>query len=108
MKKIIKFRLASGREPFTDWIDRLPLVSRGWVFNYISRLAVDGTARNLRHVGFGVFEIKIHTGPGYRVYFGERNRELIVLLAGGDKGSQKRDIFKALGYWREYVSQQEL
>ena len=49
-----------------------------------------------RHLGEGVTELKIDIGPGYRVYYTERNGELIVLLAGGDKSSQQKDIEMAL------------
>ena len=49
----------------------------------------------MQSVGDGVFEVRIHFGPGYRIYFTRRGAELIVLLCGGDKGSQQSDIAKA-------------
>jgi putative addiction module killer protein len=60
--------------------------------------------KNIRHIGKGVFEIKLDTGPGYRIYFGQIGNTVILLLAGGDKKSQFQDIQKAQDYWREYAS----
>jgi len=60
----------------------------------IFRLA-NGLAGDVQSVGQGVSELRIHYGPGYRVYFQQRGDELVILLCGGDKGSQSRDIEKA-------------
>ena len=61
----------------------------------IRRLAF-GKAGDVRPIGEGVSEIRIDYGPGYRVYFVRRGQNLIVLLAGGDKDSQRRDVPRAL------------
>ena len=58
-----------------------------------------GVYRDLHH---GVFELKVNFGPGYRIYFGIDGDTLIVLLCGGDKGSQDRDITAARKYWADY------
>jgi putative addiction module killer protein len=55
-----------------------------------------GNAGDCKAVGFGVYEMRIHFGPGYRVYFMRRAKTVYVLLAGGDKRSQKRDIAAAI------------
>ncbi|MDP3227150.1 MAG: type II toxin-antitoxin system RelE/ParE family toxin [Acidovorax sp.] len=65
----------------------------------VDRLA-HGNPGQHRHLSDGVSELKIDLGPGYRVYYTERNGELIVLLAGGDKSSQQRDIRSALALAR--------
>ena len=62
----------------------------------IERLA-NGNPGDARPVGSGVSELRIDYGPGYRVYFVQRGSVLIVLLCGGDKASQRRDIAKAIG-----------
>jgi putative addiction module killer protein len=51
-----------------------------------------------------VFELRIHVGPGYRVYYGRGANDMVILLCGGDKGSQARDIERAEAYWRDYRS----
>ena len=66
----------------------------------IDRLSI-GNAGDCKAVGEGVIEMRIHYGPGYRVYFVRRGEMLIVLLAGGDKDSQPRDIKKAIDLAKE-------
>ena len=47
----------------------------------------------------GLFELRMHMSPGFRIYFGKRGKKVVILLCGGDKGSQKRDISRAKKYW---------
>jgi len=53
-------------------------------------------------VGLGVMELKIDFGPGYRIYFGQLGNRLLILLCGGDKGTQREDIRTAHSYWLDY------
>ena len=55
--------------------------------------------------GDGVFELKLDFGPGYRIYFGHKTKTCLILLFGGYKKSQQKDINKAKEYWREHLSQ---
>jgi len=81
---------------FANWIDNLrDIQARARVLIRIERLAT-GLAGDVKPVGAGVSEMRIQYGPGYRVYFKRTGRELIVLLAGGDKSSQTRDIKLAI------------
>ena len=81
---------------FAKWIDGLrDIRARARVLARVERLA-DGHVGDVKPVGEGVSEMRIDYGPGYRVYFKKRGRSLVILLAGGDKGSQKRDISTAL------------
>lgn len=81
---------------FARWLDSLKnLRARAKVQARIERLAM-GNAGDVKPVGEGVSELRIDYGPGYRVYFKRHGRRLIVLLAGGDKSSQTRDINTAL------------
>jgi len=81
---------------FARWLDGLlDLRARARVQARIERLAT-GNAGDVEPVGEGVSELRINYGPGYRVYFKQRGRELIILLAGGDKSTQARDIKSAL------------
>jgi putative addiction module killer protein len=81
---------------FAKWIDDLrDLRARARIQARIERLAA-GNPRDVRPVGEGVSELRIDYGPGYRVYYKKRGRSLIVLLGGGDKSTQAKDIKTAL------------
>ena len=83
-------------ESFAKWLDSLrDIRGRARIQARIERLAA-GNPGDVKPVGEGVSELRIDYGPGYRVYFTKRGRELIVLLAGGDKRSQSKDIEAAL------------
>ncbi|MFL5813959.1 MAG: type II toxin-antitoxin system RelE/ParE family toxin [Bdellovibrionia bacterium] len=105
MRRVEYFQTEAGREPFREWLQALDKVSRRKIHAFIIRLAAGGAKKNVRSLGDGIFEIKVDYGPGYRIYFGEASRELILLLVGGDKSSQFRDIRQAKEYWSKYVSQ---
>ena len=88
-------------EFFARWLDDLrDMRARARVQVRIERLAV-GNPGDVRPVGEGVSELRIDYGPGYRVYFKRYGRELIILLAGGDKSSQTKDIKAALRLARD-------
>ena len=77
---------------FEDWLDNLrDRESRNRIAAYLRRVS-DGNMGNAKSVGDGVHELRLKFGPGYRAYFMNRNNRLIVLLCGGDKSSQQRDI----------------
>jgi len=81
---------------FAEWLDDLrDIQARARVTARIERLSV-GNPGDVEPVGEGVSELRINYGPGYRVYFKKRGRELIILLAGGDKNTQAKDIKAAL------------
>jgi len=81
---------------FAKWLDGLADINaRARVLVRIDRLA-DGNPGDVKAVGGGVHELRIHYGTGYRVYFALRGPEVIILLAGGEKSSQARDIKTAL------------
>jgi putative addiction module killer protein len=83
-------------EAFGKWLDGLRDVrARARVQVRIERLA-DGNAGDVEPVGVGVAELRIDYGPGYRVYFKKHGREVVILLAGGDKRTQSADIKTAL------------
>ncbi len=63
-----------------------------------------GNFGDCKSVGGGVEELRIDFGPGYRVYYGREGAVVVILLCGGDKRSQAKDIFRAQEYWREYLN----
>lgn len=103
MKKVEHLLLPNGHAPFTEWLDSLDIRARANVVRYVRRVSAGGSKKNVKALGNCVFEIKIDVGPGYRVYFGEIGREVLVFILGGIKRSQERDISKAKEYWRFYV-----
>ena len=83
-------------ETFAKWIDGLhDLRARARILVRIERLAA-GNPGDVKPVGEGVSELRIDYGPGYRVYFKKMKQKVIILLAGGDKKSQSKDIKTAL------------
>jgi putative addiction module killer protein len=82
-------------DEFSDWLRNLrDLRARAKIVARIDRLAL-GNPGDVAPVGNGVSEMRIHHGPGYRVYFVQRGADIVVLLCGGDKGSQAADIAMA-------------
>jgi putative addiction module killer protein len=100
-KEIVVFRAKDGRVPFEDWLDDLD--DKRAVARVLARLARvrQGNPGDCKSVGEGVSELRVDYGPGYRVYFGQRGQTVVVLLCGGDKRTQDRDIRLAKQYWRE-------
>ena len=81
---------------YAEWIDNLrDQQGRARILVRVERLA-SGNPGDVRPVGGGVSELRIHFGPGYRVYFTQRGLDIVILLAGGDKSSQPKDIQTAL------------
>lgn len=101
-KEVVAFRAREGHVPFEEWLDAL--ADRKAVARVLARLARvrQGNLGDCKSVGEGVSELRVDYGPGYRVYLGQSGRTLVVLLCGGDKRTQERDIRLAKLYWREY------
>ena len=95
------YRTSAGHRPFDRWYLGLDRIARGRVTTALGKLA-DGNLSNVKPVGAGVLEFRIDFGPGYRIYFGRDGQELVILLAGGDKRRQQRDIDAAITCWEEY------
>ena len=92
----------NSREPFAKWLDGLrDAKARRSISRRIEALEY-GHYGDVKPVGNGVSELRIFSGPGYRVYFGEEGNDIVILLCGGDKDSQSRDIKTAHTYWKEY------
>jgi putative addiction module killer protein len=86
---------------FARWLDGLrDMHARARILARIERM-IAGNPGDVACVGLGVWELRVHCGPGYRVYFTRRARTLVILLAGGDKGSQKRDVALAVRLARD-------
>lgn len=90
----------SGRVPIEEWLRSLDVVSRSRVRARIDRIE-DGDFGDTKTLGEGVSELRIHFGPGYRVYFGQKGNE-IHLIGGGRKDTQDADIEAAKAFWRKH------
>ena len=103
MKKELRtYRTKTGKEPFTDWLESLKdITGRAQITNRLNRAALRNYG-DCDSVGGGVYELRIHYGPGYQVYFSEQGDTILLLLAGGSKRTQKQDIKKAKQYWIEF------
>lgn len=93
---------ANGKVPFDEWLAKLRNPEAHRQISGRLRRVAKGLMGDCKSVGDGVLELRIHDGPGYRVYFALVGEVLVLLLLGGDKGTQDRDIAKAKEYLRDY------
>jgi len=101
-KSIRLYLMPNGESPFEVWFDRLrDRQGKARILTRIARVRL-GNLGDWKSVGQGVSELRIDYGPGYRLYLGNENEELVILLIGGDKGSQRRDIERSEEYWDDY------
>jgi len=91
----------NGNRPFAKWFDTLDSVAAAKVTKALTRME-QGNFSNVESVGAGVAEYKINFGPGYRIYFSKDGDQLVILLLGGTKKRQNKDISLAQAYWADY------
>lgn len=103
---IIEFIDGAGNSPFADWFDGLDAIAAAKVTVAITRLGM-GNISSVKSVGAGALEMRIDFGPGYRVYFGRDGDTIVILLAGGTKKRQQRDIEIAQARWAEYKARKK-
>jgi putative addiction module killer protein len=101
MLEIRYYVAADGRQPFAEWFADLEAVARAKIARAVARME-QGNLSNVKPVGGGVLEYRIDFGPGYRVYFGRDGETLVILLTGGSKKRQQRDIEAAFACWQDY------
>ncbi len=94
----------TGKVPYSRWLSSLKDVrARAVIRVRLNRIRL-GNFGDCRSVGEGVMELRIDHGPGYRVYFGRVGNRIVLLLCGGDKSTQSKDIELAREYWADYRS----
>lgn len=103
MKTIVTYALPSGKEPLTEWLGEQDEKIKSIVYTRIDRMRLGnfGDCKPLKN-GHGIWELRIDYGPGYRIYFGRKGDQIVILLLGGNKASQTRDITKAKRYWLDF------
>ena len=101
-KTIFLFESRTGGCPFSEWLSNLKdIKARSIIRARLERIAL-GNMGDCKSVGAGVIELRIAFGPGYRIYFGLDGNNLVILLCGGDKKGQKKDVARAKLLWMEY------
>jgi putative addiction module killer protein len=98
---IVEYLDAKGPSLFADWFDGLDSQAAAKVAVALQRIR-QGNLSNAKGVGAGVLEYRIDFGPGYRIYFGKDGENTVVLLGGGIKRRQERDIELAQARWADY------
>jgi putative addiction module killer protein len=103
-RQIEIYRTKDGVKPFQEWLESLrDNAGRYRIKERLDRVAL-GNLGDHKFIDGGVLELRLDFGPGYRIYFGEIGKKIILLLSGGDKSTQKKDIKKAIGYWHDYLA----
>lgn len=101
--ELLEYLTEDGRNPFRKWLDDLKdRQARAKIRVRLNRIRL-GNFGDCKAVGKGVNELRIPHGPGYRVYFGRNGNTVVILLNGGDKKTQSRDIALAQAYWSDYL-----
>lgn len=98
---LLTYLTANGRRPFDQWFGALDAIAAAKVSDALDSVAAGHEGR-LKPLGSGLHEVKIDFGPGYRVYFGRIEQAIILLLGGGTKQAQARDIAQARARWADY------
>ena len=106
MIEIVRYQKEDGSEPYTEWFRKLRDERAKLSLAVRLRRIESGNLGDWKPVGEGVLELRIDVGAGYRAYCGRQGAMLIVLLCGGDKGSQDRDILKAKNFWADWKRRQ--
>lgn len=97
------YETQQGKLPFNDWLtDLSDIQARQKIRTRLDRLVL-GNFGDFEPVGESVFELKIDFGPGYRIYYAKTGKTIILLLCGGSKRTQKKDIVKAKDYYQDFI-----
>ncbi|NMG39002.1 type II toxin-antitoxin system RelE/ParE family toxin [Chelativorans sp. ZYF759] len=99
--RVVEYLDERGVSPFAAWFSKLGAGAATKIAVALERMSL-GNLENAKGVGAGVMEHRIDSGPGYRIYFGQDGAELVILLAGGTKQRQQRDIKVAQARWNDY------
>jgi putative addiction module killer protein len=105
-RRIEKYETSSGLVPFDEWFEDLDSSTQARVDARLDRVAL-GNFGDYKSIGEGVFELRLTFGPGYRIYYALDGLEVVLLLVGGDKKTQAKDIKTAQGYWKAYRIEKE-
>lgn len=100
------YKTRAGKVPYIEWERQLDKITLARIDARFARIR-NGNLGTYRSIGNGIFELKFDFGPGYRIYFGFRTDKVLVLLVGGHKTSQAKDISKAKEFWHDHLLKEE-
>ena len=107
-RRVKELEFSDGSRPFTEWFSGLrDVTAKVKIRRALDRIEINGHFGDVEMLGDGVYEMRFHFGPGYRIYFGLKGRDLLLLVMGGDKSTQSKDIKKAKALWSLYESEQD-
>ena len=106
MIDLFRYQREDGREPFTEWLNGMRDKVAQARIRIRLRQVQTGNLGDCEPVGEGVTELRVHVGPGYRVYCGRQGKSVVILLCGGDKRSQPADIKQAKALWHDWKRRQ--
>ena len=102
MIEVLTYTDDDGRKPYMDWLGKLSdKHAKARVLVRSGRMAA-GNFGDCKPVSDGVWELRIDWGPGYRVYYAQSGKHIVLLLTGGDKRKQQTDIATAMNYWNDW------
>ena len=103
---IVTYETLGGVCPYIEWYETLPISTQAKIAARLTRVSL-GNFGDRKSLGNGIHELRFHFGSGYRVYYGVSGKRIVLLLMGGAKKTQPKDIKTALRYWQEYQEEQK-
>ena len=102
MFELTEYQTEAGSKPYSDWFASLnDLIAAARIDARLNRLSA-GLFGDCKPVGNGVWELRIDHGPGFRVYYAQSGKRVVLLLIGGSKRTQAKDIRTAADYWKDF------
>ena len=104
-RKIVTLTLNNGKNPFREWRNKIKDKTLGAAIDARLVRIRTGNFGDHKSLGDDVYELRVPKGPGIRIYYALKGTELVILLGGGDKSSQNKDIETAKKLWKEYKNE---
>jgi putative addiction module killer protein len=105
IKQLEIYVTKNGKKPFIEWLESLEdKTTRYRIKERLDRVAL-GNLGDHKFISNGVYELRLTFGSGYRIYYSHLEEKIILLLCGGDKSKQKRDVKKAITYLKDYLTE---
>ncbi|HPT41255.1 MAG TPA: type II toxin-antitoxin system RelE/ParE family toxin [Candidatus Gastranaerophilaceae bacterium] len=105
-KEIEIYTTKTGKKPFLEWFEKLDIKSQAKITARLERIEI-GHYGDFKKLKESINELRFFAGSGYRIYFAEETTKIIILLTGGDKSSQEKDIKKATEYYKKYKERKQ-